>query len=365
MLIRDGHVVHREVARGRAIKTAFGTMTTRHIVFTVLEDDAGRRGIGESWVNFPAWAPYERQAAFEQVFLPAIKGRTVEDIPAFIGELCSAFLGASRQSGTIGPLLQILCAVELALWDLQARERGVPLCDLLFDDARKDIEIYASGINSPIPWDLIDDMVSKGVRLFKLKLGFDDNEDRTALDALARHLKGKARLAVDINRAWTLEQALEWQSTLESHDVQWLEEPLRIQDEHRLDELHSAARVPIAGGENTLFLPGESVEAIADLSLDIFQPDITKYCPLHKALELIDAVNGRNRRTIPHFLGSAPGQAASIHLAAGCGALVEYDINPNRLRTDLLDEPFDIRDGRIHIPDRPGLSWSWPNEEPS
>ena len=62
----------------------------------------------------------------------------------------------------------------------------------------------------------------------------------------------------------------------------------------------------------------------------------------------------------PHFLGSAPGQAASFHLASGCGedCLMEWDVNSNLLRTALCKESFEIKDGVVEIPSRPGIGWS-------
>ncbi len=66
----------------------------------------------------------------------------------------------------------------------------------------------------------------------------------------------------------------------------------------------------------------------------------------------------KGKRVIPHFLGSAPGQAASLHFAAGCeDGMVEWDLNQNALRTALFEEPFQIQDGVIEIPNRPGLGW--------
>ena len=59
--------------------------------------------------------------------------------------------------------LRILGAVELALWDLAAQCRGVPLCKLLFEHPAERVNVYASGINSPLPWDLIDEHLACGV----------------------------------------------------------------------------------------------------------------------------------------------------------------------------------------------------------
>jgi len=359
MILDYADVVHRLVPIEHPVKTAFGTMTERHAVFIVLGDAEGRRGVGESWVNFPLWAPWERVAAFEKVIFPWLVGRRVEGIPEFIRTMFDAFAGPSLQSGTMGPLLQAFCAVELALWDLEARRRSAPLCGLWFEKPATEVEVYASGINSPLPWPLIDAMLDRGVRLFKLKLGFGADEDRRNLQALTTHLGDRARIAVDVNRHWTFDEAIEWLPILADHDVQWIEEPLAADQAHRLDQLHAQSPLPLAGGENMLFPPNASADPIARMPWDIFQPDVTKYCPLHMALALRHALADGTSTLVPHILGSAPGHAASLHLAAGCRGLVEWDINVNPLRTDMLSPAFDISGGRIRIPDRPGLGWDW------
>ena len=84
MRVARASVFRQEVRVERKVRTSFGVMDSRHAVTLVLEDGDGRRGIGESWVNFPAWAPWERVAAFERCLIPYLSGREVEDIPDFV-----------------------------------------------------------------------------------------------------------------------------------------------------------------------------------------------------------------------------------------------------------------------------------------
>ena len=361
MLVAQARAMHRQAAVAQPVKVSFGSITTRNAVLLILEDDAGYTGIGESWINFPAWAPWERVAAFEQAIIPYLLGQQVDDIPAFVASLYRAFRGPAVQSGTVGPLLSAVCGVELALWDLEAKRQGVPLNRLWFANPAARVRLYASGINHPIPWEAIDALLDRGVSLFKLKMGFGDDVDRKNLADLTRYLAARASVAVDVNRAWSLEQALRWVPILADHGVAWLEEPLTVAEEPGLSTLHARRQVPISGAENVLMEPGVDTEALAVAPLDIFQPDITKYCPAHVALILLQAVHRRGLKLYPHFLGSAPGQAAVFHLASGCGeSWVEWDINPNPLRTELLVPPFDIQGGMVQLPNRPGLGWDLP-----
>ena len=359
--IRSARAYHLQAPLEHVVKTSFGAMTARHAVFLVVGDNSGRRGLGESWVNFPAWAAWERLAAFEEAIVPYMRGREITDVPSFVTQLFNALRGPALQSGTVGPLLQALCAVEMALWDLSAQAQNLPLNRLWFDQPAARVRVYASGLSAPLPWKAIDEHREMGITLFKLKLGFGDAEDRRSLAELRRYLGEGADIAVDVNRGWTLAQALEWMRILPDFDVQWVEEPLTVEEEGGLLELYEHRSLPISGAENALLAPGCEVEALAAAPLDILQPDMTKYCPVQSFLRLLPVARSRGKRVYPHFLGSAPGQALSLHLGSGCGpdAMVEMDVNPNPLRTALLRPACDIRNGMIEIPDRAGLGWEW------
>jgi L-alanine-DL-glutamate epimerase-like enolase superfamily enzyme len=359
MRIQSARVAHLRAPVGEAVRTSFGAMQDRRAVLLLVEDADGYTGVSESWANFPAWAPWERVAALERAMIPHLLGREVNGIPEFVSGLWRAFLGPSRQSGTVAPLLQALCAVELALWDLEAKRWKLPLSRLWFEAPLERVEVYASGLGSPLPFDLIDGMLHAGVRLVKLKLGFGDDSDRETLLALRRHLPHSVRIAVDVNRGWTFEQAVRWMPLLRDVEVEWVEEPLREEDEFRMAELSATGTAPLAAGENRLLPPGIDTEPSAIPGVRILQPDLTKYAPVHMALRWLPVARAGGCRVIPHMLGSAPGHAASLHFAAGCDdAMAEWDINANPLRTDLFSEPFHIVDGGIEIPREPGLGWS-------
>jgi D-galactarolactone cycloisomerase len=324
----------------------------------LMTDESGLTGVGESWINFPKWAPWERVAAFERGIIPYLCGKEVADIAAFMKQMENDFRGPSEQARASGPLLSALCAVELAAWDLAAQRAKIPLNRMLFEKPARRVRIYGSGINSPIPFDAIDALLAKGVNLFKLKLGFGDETDLANIRTMQKHLGGRARLAVDTNRGWSFEQALKWLPILKGFGVEWLEEPLRVDAEARLGEL-LRSQVPISAGENVLMGPNSNAAEAVALPLDILQPDITKFASLSTVLEMVKSPDLGAKWIVPHFLGSAPGQAASIHLASGCReCLVEWDVNPNPLRTELFSEPFMIKDGHIEIPERPGLGWT-------
>ena len=114
--------------------------------------------------------------------------------------------------------------------------------------------------------------------------------------------------------------------------------------------------VPLAGGEN---LRGEA-EFAATLETgawDVYQPDITKWGGFSGGLPLARRILAAGKRLYPHFLGGGIGLLASAHLlaAAGGDGPLEVDANPNPLR-EKLAHPFPpITNGRLTLPETPGL----------
>ncbi|MHB9029139.1 MAG: enolase C-terminal domain-like protein, partial [Candidatus Latescibacterota bacterium] len=346
----------------------FGVMTHRQAVVIALENEDGIAGIGESWINFPLWAPYERMAAYAHGYFPAIVGKKIADIPAFVRELWEKQYRAALQSATLGPTIQALCAVEAALWDVQARLRDISLSKVFADNPAETVTLYGSGINPPFPEDSLREALDLGIMTFKLKLGYGDEKDRENIQNLKKILGPGARLAVDVNRSWTFEKAREWLPYLRDEGIAWLEEPLSIEEQRRYEELYRRAEIPISAGENFLIPPGidlnrEGMEGFSlnhsGLALHMIQPAIVKNCCFSDALRLMEEVEAQRKKLCPHFLGSAPGLAATAHLASLTRAqYLEVDINPNPLRTSLFREPYQIQDGTFRMSGAPGMGWT-------
>ncbi len=128
------------------VVTSFGKMVNRPAVFIRAVDEDGVEGWGEAWSNFPAPGAEHRARLINEVLAPAVAGRKF-DGPALVFETLAQGIDVLvLQSGEAGPFAQAIAGIDLALWDLHARRRKVPLWRLLGGHSRK-IKVYASGIN--------------------------------------------------------------------------------------------------------------------------------------------------------------------------------------------------------------------------
>lgn len=338
------------------IRMAFGAMRARTTVLVEVATSAGLSGWGESWVNFPPWAWRERVATIEEGLRPLLVGADPLARDALWRRMYDAVVPMARQWGAIGPVMQALSGVDIALWDLEGRLRGVPIAELLGGPGAGRVPAYASGL---APADVVGKArraVESGFTMLKLKIGFGREADLESVAAVRRAIGPGVALMVDANQAWTPAETLEMGKFLADHDVRWLEEPVPSADERELVQVVGRAGVPIAAGENVYGRHGFA-RLLDAHAVDIAQPDVAKTGGISEMRAIVALATACGTPWAPHFYGAALGAAATCHCFAALpgGIAVEWDWNPNPLRDALVRGGFDVRDGTVAVPGGPGL----------
>ncbi|MCL4544217.1 MAG: mandelate racemase/muconate lactonizing enzyme family protein [Chloroflexi bacterium] len=347
------------VALREPIYTAFGRMDARTCVLVRVETDVGITGIGESWVNYPSWAPTERIATLTQGLRPLLIGLRLTH-PRDLWQHCVSHLHVlALQWGAVGPIYQALSGIDIALWDIFGQAQGAPVWQLLDGASYAEVPAYASGLAQRRQSDvgqLAARLVEDGFSAVKVKIGFGREVDEHNLRDV-RAAIGHATFLADVNQGWTLHTAQETAPLLEDLGVFWLEEPLPVDDRAGWTALRASTALRLAGGEN---LYGTTqFDDWAVQFLDVVQPDICKCGGFTAAAAIFARSSAPGRLLAPHYFGGAVGLAATIHMFAALSSsqrfLVEYDVTANPLRDELLDEPLLVRPGILRVPDSSGL----------
>jgi L-alanine-DL-glutamate epimerase-like enolase superfamily enzyme len=161
-------------------------------------------------------------------------------------------------------------------------------------------------------------------------------------------------IMTDANQAWSRDEALDMLHALEPYNLTWLEEPIAADSSHAdWQALLAAAPMALAGGEN---LRGEDSFAAATY-LRYVQPDVIKWGGISATYRVARAAVERGQIFCPHYLAGAVGLYTSAHLlaAVGGGGLLEVDVNPNPLRTELLEVAPRVVDGSFVLTGKPGI----------
>ena len=148
-----------------------------------------------------------------------------------------------------------IAAADIALWDLRARRRGLPLWKLLGGHQPR-VKAYAGGIDLQFP---LDAAAPPDRREPRPGLPRDQDEGRppasprgraSASARCGRHLGPDVPLMVDANMRWTADEAIRAARALAAHDVFWLEEPTIPDDVPGTSGSSARAALPVAAGEN-------------------------------------------------------------------------------------------------------------------
>ncbi len=332
--------------------TASGSIPAAGMVLIDLETDGGITG--RSYVfGYATWTLKPIIGCVEAM-LAMIKGDALA--PADIEAKLRKRLTLLDTPGLVGIAL---AGIDMAAWDAHAQANGVPLVKLLGGEV-KPVRAY----NSCGLWiqpvenvaDEAEKLVAEGnFSAIKLRLGREDPaQDLAAARAVKKRVGDRISVMSDFNQSQSVNQAILRGRMLDDEGLYWIEEPTRHDDYAGYARICAELQTPIQTGENLVDIY-EMVNAIALESLDYVMPDIQR----------IGGVTGWLRAAA---LAHAHGIEMSSHLFPefSCHLLA---VTPTAHWLEYVDwaasiiqEPVQIKDGHVLIPDRPGAGIVW-NEE--
>jgi len=189
--------------------------------------------------------------------LEALIGRLLTAGRRSYSEHYSALYWSVRNSGFRGPDASTVGTLDLALHDLAARRRGIPLHRML-GATRDFVWAYASGGSTHLSHEeLVREMLGyaeQGFSTLKMKVARDwgrfIEDDVARVRAVRKAVGPDIRIAVDANQALSVEQAVDFANRIAEYNVAWFEEPVHSADLIALEAYASQAPIPAAVGES-------------------------------------------------------------------------------------------------------------------
>jgi L-alanine-DL-glutamate epimerase-like enolase superfamily enzyme len=348
----------------------------RAALLVELGTDDGEVGIGESAIyGGPA-------SVVETMIHDELAPRILGEDPTWPEWLWRVMTGRSHQHGDGGVLPAAVSGLDIAMWDIMSRKASLPLYRLL-GGYRNEVRAYASagfyaeGKDAEGLADEARGYAEAGFRHVKIKVGRTTDtpvnplvhmdapefatvtfaEDLRRVGAGRKAIGDDVHLMVDANNAWTKPTALEAGREFERLGVHWFEEPVATDDREGSAALAAAIDVPIAGYETRTGLAGFR-DLISDRAVDIVQPDAIWSGGITVCRRIAALAAAFGLPCVPHVFSTAVSLAANLHLIASIpnSYLLEFDQNPNALRTELLSRPIEPDErGVVAVPDGLGL----------
>jgi L-alanine-DL-glutamate epimerase-like enolase superfamily enzyme len=367
----DATWVHVPIAPERQHTSDFGRVASFDSVIVKIETDGGLVGWGEAKAAVgSAASAYGLAAIINRDYAPLLVGQDPRDVSRLWDVMYNtpregyavARGHALPQLGRRGLSIAAIAGVDIALWDLLGKSLGAPVWRLLGGRRAERMPAYASGgwaDEAGIGAQLLGYVEAGGFGAVKMRVGVMDGEPHRSaarVHAARRALGPDVKLMADAHGTWTVAEAKGFCRRVEDADLYWLEEPVAADDKAGLAEVRRSTAVPIATGESEF--TRHDFREVAELrAADILQPDLAIAGGITEGVRIAAIASAYNLRLAPHLWSGAPAFAAGVALAASqsAGFILEYALGANPLLHDLISESFDVLDGQLQIPDRPGL----------
>lgn len=283
-----------------------------------------------------------------------LKGRRVAPF-----ELYDAARKSLHFVGYEGMSMIAVSGLDMAAWDALAKAAGVPLCVLLGGSVGPVKSYNSNGLwlrePAAVAAEAIELRDEGGFTGLKLRLGRERiGDDIATVDAVRKAVGSDMHLMIDFNQGLSLGEALERCHMIDDLGLAWIEEPIVYDNLDGFAQLAAELKTPLQIGEN-FYGPRDLHKALQKKACDYVMPDFMR----------IGGVTGWLRSAA---IAGAAGVPMSTHLYPEVAAHVmrvtetAHWLEWQDWADPVLQRPYLIKDGLLHIPDVPGIGLEW-NED--
>jgi len=308
-----------------------------------------------------------------------LKSRLIGQDPMNVGPLYEMLRRSGRYGGTTNaPIIFAITGIENALYDIVGKARGVPVYQLLGGKYRDRIRLYADchagESNEPQAYaEKALQVIEEGYSAVKFDVdhagvGELDGYNWTVgakqmthvinlIQATREAIGYEIDLAIDCHGQFDLPSAITLAKAVEDLRLMWLEEPVPAENLDALAQVKASSSTVICTGENQ-YTKFEFVEILNRRAADIIMPDLAKAGGIMEGKRIAELADAFYVPIAPHNVSSPLGMMAACHVCASVPNFFVLEFHGRDISwwEDLCegDKPF-IRDGWMHVSDRPGI----------
>lgn len=298
---------------------ATGTMHYAQNIFIRIHTSEGITGVGECSA-FPMIAGETQSTCYEMAkdFAACWKGKDPLRIEERMNELhlFTAFNSTIKS------------AFDMALYDIAAKEKQLPLYKFLGGEKRPIETDLTIGIYSPEEMaQKAISFVKRGVRIIKIKLGKDVNEDIERVKQIRKAVGRDILLRIDANQGWTFRDAVDALQAMGEYGIEFCEQPMRYFDDEKLPELRRLSPIKIMADES-VFDHHDAIRLIKNNACDYINIKFAKSGGILEAKKINDVAASHNIHCMMGgMLESRLALSAKLHFAYATPNIQFYDMD--------------------------------------
>jgi L-alanine-DL-glutamate epimerase-like enolase superfamily enzyme len=373
--VRIVKVVESPVKLQGNISNALVNFSSHTVSALAIVTDQVRNGKPVVGLSFNSIGRFDQSGIIRTRMIPRLLEAAPETLidqtsGLFSPEKVLACILKNEKPGGHGDRAQAASAIELAIWEVNARLNDEPVSATIarhYGRAGRDqdVQVYAAGgyyydgVSDRALQEEIANYQNLGFTKFKMKIGGANlTEDIKRIEAAITQAGSAQNLAVDANGRFNLKQALAYGKAIEAYKLWWYEEAGDPLDFELNALLSKEYRCALATGEN-LFSHQDVKNLVlfggVRANLDIFQMDpglsygITEYV---KMLHELESLGFSRRFAFPHG-----GQLMGLHVVSGLG-LGGCETYPSIFQPmGGFADDMKFENGHAMMPDTPGFGF--------
>lgn len=346
--------------------TNHGQVDSMERVLVEVKTDEGISGWGEMRTFLTAAAT---ESVIEDGIGPLIEGQSPFEVERLRRQVFIEYTNVEM----------FFAAVETACWDIAGKALGKPVHELLGGATAPDqtsamnadaadresstdrsVEFaFCLGILPPGESRVkAREALNAGFSVLKTKAGRDWRQDVARIEAMHDEVDGNLEFRLDPNQGWSIDQAVRVGAALEDSGVylQYMEQPIRVNAHDSLATLRKRLRQPIAPNEDT-YIPNNLRSLVEAGAMDVAVLDLTPAGGI-SGLRQQAAIAEDAGVPFTHHCAFDLGVRTAAILQAVYG-LPGFSLPPDTTyyawEGDIIADPFDASNGRMTVPDDPGL----------
>ena len=339
--------------RGHVLSMA--TMRTQIAVLVLVKFSDGSEGIGEGTtiggLSYGPESPEGIKLAIDTYIAPALIGRDADNVNGAI-QLIDKLVKGNRIAKT---------AVEIALWDGLGKRLGVSVAQLFGGAVHERLPVawtLASGNSETDIAEALQMIETRRHNIFKLKIGKRSvREDVAHVARIKQAVGDTASVRVDVNTAWSLQDARWGLKGLQDAGCELVEQPVPARYRRAMAELTGGYEIAVMADE-ALNGPEDALSVAKANAADVFAVKVAQSGGLKRASEVIAIAEAAGLGLYGGtMLETGLGTAAALQLFATVETLdwgTEF-FGPLLLTDEILAEPIIYRDFCVEIPKGVGI----------
>jgi len=330
-------------------------------VFVKIDTDAGISGVGEATLEM-------KEKAVEAAVLELADYLQGQDPRHVERHFHAMYRDSYWRTGPV--LMSALSAVEMAMWDISAKELDVPAYRLLGGKCNDRVKAYANAwfARASTPEGFAHSAkaaVARGFQALKwdpfgsayMNISAKELDNALAVVGAVRDAIGNGvDLLIEGHGRFNVPTACTIARELEPFKPLFFEEPVPPDNLDALADVRVKSRISIAAGER-LYHRNQFRELFEKRAADVVQPDVSHAGGLGECKKIAAMAEAYQLPFAPHNPSGPIANAATLQLAACVPNfyLLETMATDVPWRQDLTTESLVFKDGYFEIPDHPGL----------